>query len=312
MGLREQLIGFIDRIQARGIRASERANRNRPAVDAMLAWSLARAEAAGTVHFPVQYLQFLRDCTEVTWATWTPIRDDAGPKDAASKRFAALVDSLDDLPAVEFTSAERLARTADRLRANVNPATGLREHGDRQRRFARSASLGCKGRILYTTVKVMQSSRVIELGTYVGMSAMFLLEALETAGPDAHVTTVELQEEFHSLASALLAREFNGRVTCIKGSTDEVVPELSRTLRGVDLLFHDARHSGEAYVRDFLAAEAAMAPGSVVLFDDIRWNNPLYTSVDPKCHEGWMEVTRHPRVRCAGEINGAIGALLLH
>jgi hypothetical protein len=58
MGLREQLIGFIDRIQARGIRASERTSRNRHTVDAMLAWSLERAEAAGTLHFPVQYLQF--------------------------------------------------------------------------------------------------------------------------------------------------------------------------------------------------------------------------------------------------------------
>ena len=194
----------------------------------------------------------------------------------------------------------------------MNPSTGLREHGDRQRRFSRAASLGSKGRILYTAVKVLQSSRVIELGTYLGMSAMFLLEALETAGPDAHVTTVELHDEFHRIASALLAREFNGRVTCIKGSTQEVLPGLARTLRGVDLLFHDASHSGEAYVRDFLAVEPAMAPGSVVLFDDIRWNNPRYTSSDPKCHEGWMEVSRHPRVRRAGEINGEIGALLLH
>ena len=152
---------------------------------------------------------------------------------------------------------------------------------------------------------------MVELGTYWGMSALFLLEALETAGPDAHLTTVELHESIHRKASALIHSRFDGRATCINGPSLQVVPELARTLTGVDLLFHDAEHSGEAYVRDFNAAEPFLAPGALVLFDDIRWFDRGYVATDPKCYEGWMEVTRHPRVRRAIEIGGYMGAVLL-
>lgn len=89
------------------------------------------------------------------------------------------------------------------------------------------------------------------------------------------------------------------------------MPDLGRTLTGVDLLFHDAGHSGEAYVRDFAAALPFLAPGSVALFDDIRWFDPQLMTTDPKCYEGWMEVTRHPRVRRAGEIGSEMGIVLL-
>jgi len=265
------------------------------------------------VHFNADkpYVQFLRDCTERTWAVWRELRNDGGEPDAASRRFNNFVDALTDIPAIEFSSAERLARAVDKLRANINPETGFREHGDQQRRFARSASLGVKGRLLHSAVKAMQSEQIVELGTFWGMSALFMLEALGTAGPDAHLTTVEHNADFSRKASALIHSHFNGRATCIHGRTQDVVPDLARTMTGVDLMFHDAGHSGEAYVREFNAAEPFLAPGAVVLFDDIRWFDRSLVSTDPKCYDGWMEVTRHPRVRRAGEIDGYMGVVLL-
>jgi len=309
--MRQQLVTLLDRVQVRAAETAERTARNRHAVDAVLSWALERAEADGPLYFPVEYVQFLRDCTERTWAIWRELRNDAGEPDSASRRFNGFVDSLGDLPAIEFSSAERLARAVDKLRANINPETGFREHGDQQRRFARSASLGVKGRLLHSAVKAMQSEQIVELGTFWGMSALFMLEALGTAGPDAHLTTVEHNADFSRKASALIHSHFNGRATCIHGRTQDVVPDLARTMTGVDLMFHDAGHSGEAYVREFNAAEPFLAPGAVVLFDDIRWFDRSLVSTDPKCYDGWMEVTRHPRVRRAGEIDGYMGVVLL-
>jgi len=311
MNMRQQLVTLLDRVQVRAAETAERTARNRHAVDAVLSWALERAEADGPLYFPVEYVQFLRDCTERSWAIWRELRNDAGEPDSASRRFNGFVDSLGDLPAIEFSSAERLARAVDKLRANINPETGFREHGDQQRRFARSASLGVKGRLLHSAVKAMQSEQIVELGTFWGMSALFMLEALGTAGPDAHLTTVEHNADFSRKASALIHSHFNGRATCIHGRTQDVVPDLARTMTGVDLMFHDAGHSGEAYVREFNAAEPFLAPGAVVLFDDIRWFDRSLVSTDPKCYDGWMEVTRHPRVRRAGEIDGYMGVVLL-
>ena len=311
MNMRQHLVTILDRVQVRAAETAERTSRNRHAVDAVLSWALERAEAEGPLYFPVEYVQFLRECTERAWATWREVRNDVGEPDEASRRFTSFVDALGDLPAVEFGSASRLARAADGLRANVNPATGLRQHGDNQRRFARAASLGMKGRLLHTAIKTLQSTKVVELGTFWGMSGLFILEALQTGGPDAHLTTVELNPEYLRMGSALLHAHFNGRATCINGRTQDVVPDLARTLTGVDLMFHDAGHSGETYVRDFEAAQPFLAPGAVVLFDDIRWYDRSLLSSDPKCYDGWMEVTRHPRVRRAGEIDNYMGVVLL-
>ena len=313
MGMRQKLMTMLDNVQVRAAETAERTARNRRAVDAVLVWALERAQSAGPLHYPVEYVQLLRDCTERSWAVWREIRSDVShEQDPASQRFANLIESLGDLPAVEFSSAERLGRVADRLRANVNPETGVREHGDQHRYFSRVASLGMKGRVLHTVARVMQSVRVVELGTSRGISALFLLEALETAGPAAHLTTVESTSDFHRRASALIHSLYDGRATCINGTTEDVVPKLARTLSSVDLMLHASGHSGDAFARDFVAAERFLAPGSVVLFDDIRWYDPPQTSNGSKCYDGWMEVTRHSRVRRAGEIDGHLGAVLLH
>ncbi len=312
MGIGQKFWTLVDRMQRRGAETAERAARDRRIVDAVLAGALGRAEAAGPLYYPIHYLQFLRDCTEGARIAWREVRSDPEPAgDPAGNRFAAMAMALADLPAVELASAEHLARVADALRASVNPATGEREHGDQQRLFSLGASLGVKGRVLHTIVRAMRSTRVVELGTFWGMSAMFLLEALETAGPEAHLTTVELTKLWYAKASALLNARYPGRVSCILGRTKDVVPDLGRTLTGIDLLFHDAGHSREDYVGDFTAALPFLAPGSVVLFDDIRWNDPQFVKTDPRCYEGWMEVTRHPRVRRAGEIGAEMGVVLL-
>ena len=311
--MRQKLMTMLDSVQVRAAETAERTARNRRAVDAVLVWALERAQAAGPLHYPVEYVQLLRDCTERSWAVWRETRSaHTHESDAASQRFASLIESLGDLPAVEFASAERLGRVADRLRANVNPETGVREHGDQHRHFSRVTSLGMKGRVLHTVARVMQSVRVVELGTQRGLSALFMLEALETAGPEAHFTTVEANPEFHRKASALIHSLYDGRATCINGTAEEVVPQLARTMSRVDLLLHSCANHGTDFVRDFVAAERFLAPGSVVLFDGIRWYEPSQASNGTKCYDGWIEVTRHPRVRRAGEIDGHMGAVLLH
>lgn len=299
-------------IQRRGADATERAARHPRTVEMVLSWALRRAEAAGPLYYPIEYVQFLRACIGGARTGWREIRRDPEPADdPAGDRFAALVETLQSPPAIEFPMAERLARTADAFRANVNPVTGEREPGDNKGWFTLTASLGAKGRILHTIVRTMGSEHVMELGTFWGMSGMFLLEALSTVGPGTHLTTVELTESSHARAQALLTAHYGNLVSCILGRTEEVVPELARTLTGVDFLFHDAGHSREDYVNDFAAALPCLAPGAVVLLDDIHWYDPHWSDTDPRCYEGWMEVTRHPRVRRAGELGEEMGIVLL-
>ncbi len=92
---------------------------------------------------------------------------------------------------------------------------------------------------------------------------------------------------------------------------EEALAPAAARMAPVDFIFHDGGHSGDAYVRDFQAVVEALAPGGVVIFDDIRWNQPLDPRVDPRCYEGWREVAAHPRVERAVEIGNELGMVMV-
>ena len=107
----------------------------------------------------------------------------------------------------------------------------------------------------------------------------------------------------------MLAAE--ARVERVAGPSQDVVAEVSRSLETVDVLCHDGEHSRTAYVRDFDAYLPLMPPGSVWFLDDIRWEDER-VSDHADTYAGWLELTRHPRVRRALELDdGAFGLIQL-
>jgi predicted O-methyltransferase YrrM len=109
----------------------------------------------------------------------------------------------------------------------------------------------------------------------------------------------------------MLASRHGGRVRCELGWTRDVLPALAGEIPPVGFLFHDAGHSRGDYVGDFRLALPLLAPGAVVLFDDIDWDDPRFAAVNPRCHRGWMDVVAHPSVVWAVEIGGGMGLALL-
>jgi predicted O-methyltransferase YrrM len=100
-------------------------------------------------------------------------------------------------------------------------------------------------------------------------------------------------------------------VSCHFGLTQDALPDLARSLKQIDFLFHDAGHSRDEYIRDFNAVVGILSPGSVVLIDDIRWEDPRFSARQAETYRGWREVVGHARVRRAVEIDGNLGLLLL-
>jgi predicted O-methyltransferase YrrM len=77
----------------------------------------------------------------------------------------------------------------------------------------------------------------------------------------------------------------------------------------IDFLFDDAGHSREDYIRDFGVAIQGITPGGVLLFDDIRWDDPRFRAKTPETYRGWRKVVMHPRVKQAVEIDGTLGLI---
>lgn len=173
------------------------------------------------------------------------------------------------------------------------------------------SSLAKRGRLLYNIVRFLRPRVCVEAGTFFGMSALYIAHALGRLGEGGSLHTIEPVDTFHAKASFLLSSTYPDTVTCHKGTSVQVLPSLTERLPGIDLFFHDAEHTGAAYVRDFRLVVDALHPGSVVVFDDIRWGESGKAEGEHQCYRGWREVVATPRVCRAAEMGKEMGIALI-
>jgi predicted O-methyltransferase YrrM len=181
--------------------------------------------------------------------------------------------------------------------------------------FGVASSGGRKGRLLAAAVRFFEARRILEVGTAYGISSMFMGIALQETGLEIQlpaIHTLEAYEPQATLSRTLLEQELKGLVHCAKGRANEALASLAQTAAPIELVFHDAGHTYDDYIHDFAAFEPHMGPGSILILDDIRWEDTRSSNSKPsKAYEGWQAVTSHKRVKCAAEIDGSIGIALM-
>ncbi len=245
-----------------------------------IAYDVARSatvEAIGStgLHYPCEFMEFLYELIRPSTCRVRAIKNAPGSGPAAV-RFAKLLTVLEQgVHPVQLQTASTVARYADRLRADLRPfeeytVTDVGDH------FRMSSSLGNKGRILDTIVRVCRSQAILEFGTAYGVSSFFLLAAQRQCGIAPNLVTVEGFEPMMELSARFLGDLFGEGVEPLHGMTDQMLDVAAGTPGGFDLFFYDADHSGESYVNDFTRLLPALRPGAIVVFDDIRWKrDPL-------------------------------------
>jgi|AntDeeMinimDraft_5_1070356.scaffolds.fasta_scaffold16143_1 predicted O-methyltransferase YrrM len=177
--------------------------------------------------------------------------------------------------------------------------------------FQMSSSFSKKGRILYNAARIFRPKTMLEVGTAYGMSARFLLLAGERYAHDCTLHTIEAAEPQFSLAKNALDARFHEKVQCHQGLSTDIIPEFVAHGSTIDLVFHDGAHDGEIYQQDFQNLLPALRPGSLLVFDDIRWFDKRIVSADPKCYLGWQKIVESPAVCCAVEVGKDLGVALI-
>jgi SAM-dependent methyltransferase len=122
-----------------------------------------------------------------------------------------------------------------------------------------------------------RQARVLELGSFEGLSACFLLWRL----PDAHVTCVDTfagltAYEAYGIATAELEETFDHNVALVDGSrvrklvgrTQQVLPALVDEGVEFDLIYVDASHTAFDVLVDVALAWQMLASGGIAIFDD--------------------------------------------
>lgn len=156
-------------------------------------------------------------------------------------------------------------------RFTTPPAPWLEEivsRTEREHPQAHMMSSRLQGKLLEWVSLWRRPSRVLEIGTFTGYSALCLATGL---APGGMLHTIELQEETARLAQANFNQsEFRDRIILHQGNALEVIPRLKETW---DLVFIDADKS--AYVKYYELSLASLRPGGLILADNVLFRGEV-------------------------------------
>lgn len=131
-----------------------------------------------------------------------------------------------------------------------------------------------EGAFLKMMTRLVGATRVLEIGMFTGYSALCLAEALP---PDGTVLTCEIDEGPAKLARRYFSRSPDGgKISVRMGPAIDTMRDLTGPF---DLIFIDADKTN--YVRYYQRALELIAPGGVILVDNVLWNGDVLTQPAP-------------------------------
>src|SRR5215203_2214385 len=141
----------------------------------------------------------------------------------------------------------------------------LREHC--YAHYADSSMLSgfVQGRILSMFSRMIRPKVVLEIGTYLGYSALCFAEGLAEGGK---VITLDVQEDTNKVARSFVERtRYEDRIEFHVGPALEIIPTLSGTF---DLVFIDADKPN--YSNYYNSVFDKVRPGGFIIADNVLWS----------------------------------------
>jgi predicted O-methyltransferase YrrM len=134
--------------------------------------------------------------------------------------------------------------------------------------LARISSIPAKyGRLLFRIVRYYKPVSIVELGTSIGISSMYLAKG----NTKSKVLTVEGNTDLCDYASALFFSHRIGNISVLNRDFDQAIIELPVDYVSPQLVFIDGNHSYEPTMRYYKFFMEGMKEG-ILIFDDIYWS----------------------------------------
>lgn len=140
------------------------------------------------------------------------------------------------------------------------------------------------GRLLYNLCRYTNSQNVLEIGTSIGVSTMYLASACNYG----KVLTLEGDEKRIEIAKRNIEEMKLSNVEFFQGDFDTTLPNVLSKLTKLDCVFFDGNHSKKATLKYFRLCMDYIHENSVFVFDDIRWSEEM--------REAWNEIIANDRV----------------
>lgn len=127
-------------------------------------------------------------------------------------------------------------------------------------------------RAVWCTVIHTRPEIVVETGVAHGVTSRIILEALRQ-NDRGHLWSIDLPFPFdhrlHAETGAAVTEACRDRWSYLEGSSRQRLPSLVAELGHVDVFMHDSLHTARNTVFEMQQAASKMAPGGVMLVDDI-------------------------------------------
>lgn len=138
--------------------------------------------------------------------------------------------------------------------------------------------------LLFRLVDHFQPATILELGTSVGISTMYMAAACSRA----NVITIEGSPGICRIALQNF-RELNLKnIQSVEGNFDTELPNVLQHVNTLDFVFFDGNHRKEATLRYFDQCLQKANNESVFVFDDIYWSKEMAAA--------WEIIKSNPRV----------------
>ena len=164
---------------------------------------------------------------------------------------------------------EKLIKYAERFTSDESPVLHeLREHC--YANYSNSSMLSgfVQGRVLSMFSRMIRPKVVLEIGTYLGYSALCFAEGLADGGK---VITLDVNEETNNVARSFVERtEYKDSIEFHLGNAVEIIPTLPETF---DLVFIDADKPNYSNYYDLVFDK--VRPGGFIIADNVLWSGKV-------------------------------------
>ena len=140
-----------------------------------------------------------------------------------------------------------------------------------------------KAQLLFKLVNYFQCTKILEIGTSLGITTAYL----SNANKKASITTIEGDPNICKLAQINFKKLGLKNIEIINSSFDEILPQV--LTNKFDLIFFDGNHSKEATLKYFKWALENLHDEIIFVFDDIYWSSGMKSA--------WDEISKSPNVK---------------
>lgn len=140
------------------------------------------------------------------------------------------------------------------------------------------------GQLLFRIIKRFKPKHVLELGTSLGISTLYL----SGVGEKTKITTVEGCPNTAKVAQINFDKIGFDNIELINDTFDHFLPNYLQQVKSLDVVFFDGNHQKDATIDYFNQCIKKIHEESIFIFDDIHWSDGM--------SEAWDLIKKHPEV----------------